>query len=180
MTPESNIPDSPDELIRQAALGNTPPTTTRLPQFNFSMQDGPGGGSGPLDFTAVVDQLILTSQGVPVIQLLHAASYLVASAARGLLASLKEGQDQPATLFTVMADLSQIEHCLKALDSVTSMPTNWHVNHRLGEGDSSEQSLHRCMVSQATIKSLGLDPDAFDRYFFDLIKVRAYTKSQDD
>ena len=70
--------------------------------------------------------------------------------------------------------------CLKVLDSVTSMPTNWHVNHRLDKGDLSEQSLHRCMVSQATIKSLGLDPDAFDRYFFDLIKVKAYAKPQDD
>ena len=176
----SDIPNSPDELIRlaeQAANAANPPITTRMPRFKLSMQEG--DLSGPLDFTAIVDQVILASGGVPAVQLLHAASYLVASATRSMLAALEDKQEREApagAMFRALSDISQLEHCVATLSAIISLPTTFHVAGRLEPDDVTEEGLQRCMVSRQTIEDLGLDPDAFDRYFFSLVKVSAYGK----
>ena len=143
-----------------------------------------GSPSGPLDFTAIVDQVILSSGGVPAIQLLHAAAYLVANASRSMLASLQDEQTKPppAAMFRALSDISQLEQCVATLSSVVSLPTTYHVAEQLEPDEVTEQRLQRCMVSRRTINDLGLDPDAFDRYFFSLLKVSAYGKrrTQDD
>lgn len=175
----SDIPNSPDELIRlaeQAANAADPPVTTRMPRFSLSMkQDNP---SGPLDFTAIVDQVILASRGVPAVQLLHAASYLVTSATRSMLAALQDGQEEPppGALFRALSDIGQLEHCVATLNAIVSLPTSFHVAEQLEPDEPTEQRLQRCMVSRRTIDDLGLDADAFDRYFFSLVKVSAYGK----
>lgn len=175
----SDIPNSPDELIRiaeQAASAADPPVTTRMPKFCFSMQQG--SPSGPLDFTAIVDQVILASGGVPAVQLLHAASYLVASATRGMIASLQEGREKPPpeALFRALSDISQLEHCVATINAIVSLPTTFHVADQLDPDQVTEQRLRHCMVSRRTIDDLGLDADAFDRYFFSLLKVSTYGK----
>jgi hypothetical protein len=131
-------------------------------------------GSGILDLTITVEQVILRSRGANLLQMLHACSYLLEACKETLADQLgaMDPADDEETLMVqamVLSDTAALEHCLAVLNRMLDPLTEKTIelrdrDHRRAGND---QDVGReALVSNASLQALGLDPGVFDDYFF--------------
>lgn len=152
----------------RAAQGR-PPVGDTLPEIPLAED-----GSGILDLTITVEQLILRSRGANLLQMLHASSYLLDACKESLTDQLStmDLADEEATLMVqamVLRDMASLEHCLAVLNRMLDPLTERAIkmrdhDHRLA--GNSEYIGRAALVSNASLQALGLDPGVFDDYFF--------------
>lgn len=152
----------------RAAQGR-PPVGDTLPEIPLAED-----GSGILDLTITVEQLILRSRGANLLQMLHASSYLLDACKESLTDQLSTMDlvDEEATLMVqamVLRDITSLEHCLAVLNRMLDPLTERAIkmrdhDHRLA--GNSEYIGRAALVSNASLQALGLDPGVFDDYFF--------------
>lgn len=168
MTSPSELPSSPDELIRQvrrrrAQTGG--PVSPVLPELNLGAKD-----AGMLDLAVAVEQLITVAGGANVMQMLHAAIYLVSSVERGMkegltrLSSLDEPEAQEA-LQRAMTDMATASHTLRCLKDLAAKPTSVLAACHLSEAGVTASTIEgetlRFLVSERLLRALEIDPDTF-------------------
>jgi hypothetical protein len=166
MTSPSELPSSPDELIRQVRRAQSGgPVSPAMPELNLGAKD-----AGMLDLAIAVEQLITVAGGANVMQMLHAAIYLVGSVEEGMregltrLSSPGEPEMQEA-LQRAMTDAATASHTLRCLKDLAAKPTSILAICHLAENGitaaGAEQATLRFLVSERALLALELDPDAF-------------------
>lgn len=164
---QDRIPDSVGELLRQIARDQSGPLSTTLPKFSF------GADAGMLDFLVVIEQLVLTSGGVNLLQMMHACAWLSDACCRGLEESIEaighdhsEGASQVRE--ALIRDQVRLEHVRALLNELVAAPTYAlgakRAAEMLQDGRSTEHSL-RVLISRQVLHVLGLEVDSFDEAF---------------
>lgn len=164
---QDRIPDSVNELLRQIAQGQAGPTSTVLPKFSF------GASAGMLDFLVVIEQLVLTSGGVNLLQMMHACAWLTDACCRGLDESIESlshdrSDDIGEIREALLRDKIRLDHCRGLLNELVAAPTYALGAKRAAEllanGHSSDNAL-RVLISKDVLEVLGIEPKAFDEAF---------------
>lgn len=170
MTDDSHVPDSVNELLRRIQRSQCGPIASTLPAFDFGHED-----AGMLDALIVLEQIILVSGGANLIQMLHAASWIVEACQRGMdesIDSLKHDQDSQAddVKRQLLADAARLEACGSLLRELVQGPTYvlgaQKAAAMLARGMGQEHAL-RVLVSKKVLVDLGLDHKEFDRAFIE-------------
>ena len=162
----------------RAAQGR-PPVGDTLPEIPLA-----DDGSGILDLTITIEQLILRSRGANLLQMLHASSYLLDACKESLIDQLGtlDLADDEATLMVqamVLRDTAALEHCLAVLNRMLDPLTERTIelrdrDHR--QAGNTQYIGRAALVSNASLQALGLDPGVFDDYFFNRIDRGNYRR----
>ena len=152
----------------RAAQGR-PPVGDTLPEIPLA-----DDGSGILDLTITIEQVILRSRGANLLQMLHASSYLLDACKESLtdqLGAMEIADDEEVLMVQAMVlrDTAALEHCLAVLNRMLDPLTEKTIelrdlDHR--RAGNSDYIGRAALVSNASLQALGLDPGVFDDYFF--------------
>lgn len=186
--PDSNqgLPDAVSfeqlqQLARQArASSGAMPRGTKIPDM-----PGPDNDSGIFDLAFAIEQLVMSSGGTTMMQMLHAVSYMLSMS----ISQLSEMADQldREVLSRIMTELClrgqlpepneaiaahtkhQMQEQVRLLESASILIsqvlkpiTGVHITERGARPDRVDRKI---MMSDAALDALGIERDAFDQFF---------------
>lgn len=172
-----STPSTPQELIDsvRAARAGSVPVSPALPDLCFS-----GPDSGVLDLMVVIEQVIRTSGGATVAQVLHGVVYLLAMAHENILNEIPQLREQllkrmPAAEIEEAAlrvarrhfeaEAAQLKNCLSVITSLLEMPTTMFIKERTMEarrsGRDQSKAILSALVGSSVLDSLELDQEAY-------------------
>jgi hypothetical protein len=171
----SDIPDSVslEKLLQQVRkLRNDkglPPKGTVLPPLPLS-----GPGTGMLDLTVVLEQIISDAAGVGMIQMMHLTSYLLDAIISGLVEEVDRHKQQrdavsQGVAIRASADVALLKGSQALLHSLLEPLTN-HLGARqmaelLFAGQYGPGIQRRVVISDTILDALGINRSEFDAYF---------------
>jgi hypothetical protein len=177
----SKVPDSVSaegllNHIRQLRKeGGLPPRSTTLPALPVS-----DPGSGILDLTVVIEQIVLDAGGVVMPQLLHLTSFLLDAVINGIQQEVEPHTkvESPLDLAVVMranTDVRLLMACQELLHDVLKPMTQAFTANQLPRlkdlGHDGKQALRRLLVSDALLEALGIPGIDFDKHFYNRFKA---------